>query len=59
MTLLSIKGLKNKVILDHVKAALLNDYLKKGYIKMINKDRNDLKIEIINNNHIVKHSILN
>jgi len=58
MTTVKVKN-HDSIILDEAKALLLNTYTKLKYIKILNKDKNNLEIEIISDNEIVKHSILN
>jgi len=58
MTIVKVKN-HDSIILDTAKALLLNEYTKLKYIKILNKDKNNLEIEIISKNEIVTHSILN
>ena len=58
MTIVKIKN-HSSIILDEAKALLLNKYTKLKYIKILNRDKDNLEIEIISKNEIVKHSILN
>ena len=44
-----------QIVLDVAKALLLNDYLKKGYIKLVDKKGN---FEILSDNPIVRQSIM-
>ncbi len=60
MIQVKVKGHKDKMIVDtDSKALLLNEYMKLGYMKMINIDIENLEIEILTDDELITHTILN
>lgn len=57
MGTIKVKG-HNKIIVNLQKALLLNQYLKEGFIKILNDSKKDFEIEITSSNPIVKQSLL-
>jgi hypothetical protein len=57
MGTIKIKG-HNQIIVNLQKALLLNQYLKEGFIKILNDSKKDFEIEITSSNPIVKQSLL-
>jgi hypothetical protein len=57
MGTIKVKG-HNQIIVNLQKALLLNQYLKEGFIKILNDSKKDFEIEITSNNPIVKQSLL-
>lgn len=57
MNTIKIKN-HNSIVVSLQKALLLNEYLKNGFIKILNDTKNQFEIEITTNNEIVKQSLL-
>lgn len=57
MGTIKVKG-HNQIIVNLQKALLLNQYLKEGFIKILNDSKKDFEIEITSSNPIVKQSLL-
>lgn len=57
MGTIKVKG-HNQIIVSLEKALLLNQYLKEGFIKILNDSKKNFEIEITSNNPIVKQSLL-
>ena len=57
MGTIKVKG-HNQIIVNLQKALLLNQYLKEGFIKILNDSKKDFEIEITSSNPIIKQSLL-
>ncbi|MCT7596128.1 hypothetical protein [Aliarcobacter butzleri] len=57
MNTIKIKN-HNSIVVSLQKALLLNEYLKNGFIKILNDTKSQFEIEITTNNEIVKQSLL-
>jgi hypothetical protein len=57
MGTIKVKG-HNQIMVNLQKALLLNEYLKKGFITILNDSKKDFEIEITSSNPIVKQSLL-
>lgn len=57
MGTIKVKG-HNQIIVNLQKALLLNQYLKEGFIKILNDSKKDFEIEITSSNPIVQQSLL-
>lgn len=57
MGTIKVKG-HNQIIVNLQKALLLNEYLKNGFIKILNDSKKDFEIEITSSNPIVQESLL-